>query len=148
MKNTYLLFILLISAVVTQAQRTPARLNHIAVYVHNLPRSEAFYINIVQLDTIANPFRDGKHTWFRIGEHSQLHLIEGATEKIATNKNHHLCFSVPSMDALIVNLNKAGIAYEDWPGKKNAVTVRPDGVKQIYIQDPDGYWIEMNDDKY
>jgi catechol-2,3-dioxygenase len=26
--------------------------------------------------------------------------------------------------------------------------VRPDGVKQIYFQDPEGYWIEINDDKH
>ena len=26
--------------------------------------------------------------------------------------------------------------------------VRPDGVHQLYFQDPDGYWIEVNDDKF
>jgi len=28
------------------------------------------------------------------------------------------------------------------------VTVLSDGVSQIYLQDPDGYWIEVNDDKF
>ena len=36
------------------------------------------------------------------------------------------------------------IVYSDWPGKSNTVNVRPDGVKQIYLQDPDNYWIEVN----
>jgi len=27
-------------------------------------------------------------------------------------------------------------------------TARPDGVKQIYRQDTDGYWMEVNDDKF
>jgi lactoylglutathione lyase len=26
-------------------------------------------------------------------------------------------------------------------------TARPDGVKQVNLQDPEGYWIEVNDDK-
>ena len=39
----------------------------------------------------------------------------------------------------------AGIAYENWAGEKSAVTKRVDGVQQIYFQDPDGYWIEVND---
>jgi len=28
------------------------------------------------------------------------------------------------------------------------VTTRPDGVHQIWFQDPDGYWLEINDVKY
>src|SRR5215475_6853203 len=27
-------------------------------------------------------------------------------------------------------------------------SVRPDGVHQLYFQDPDGYWIEINDDRF
>ena len=29
-----------------------------------------------------------------------------------------------------------------------AMQVRPDNIKQIYLQDPEGYWIEVNDDKF
>jgi catechol 2,3-dioxygenase-like lactoylglutathione lyase family enzyme len=50
------------------------------------------------------------------------------------------------MDAFIANLAAQKIEFEDWPGNKNKVNVRPDGIKQIYITDPDGYWIEINDD--
>ncbi len=34
--------------------------------------------------------------------------------------------------------------FDDWTGKKNRIQHRSDGVDQIYIQDPDGYWIEIN----
>ncbi|RYF13836.1 MAG: VOC family protein, partial [Flavobacteriales bacterium] len=27
------------------------------------------------------------------------------------------------------------------------VTLRPDGIHQLYLQDPDGHWIEVNDAK-
>ncbi|MBD0368038.1 MAG: VOC family protein, partial [Flavisolibacter sp.] len=51
-------------------------LNHIAITVKNLEKSASFYRNLLQLDTIPEPFKDGKHAWFRVGEHSQLHVIE------------------------------------------------------------------------
>ena len=46
------------------------------------------------------------------------------------------------------SLEKNNITYWDWPGKKNAVTTRTDKVRQIYIQDPDDYWIEINTAKH
>jgi lactoylglutathione lyase len=122
-------------------------LNHIAVYVNNLHTSTAFYRDVIGLDTIPEPFHDGKHTWFSVGPKSHLHLIEGATGTAVHDKNNHLCFSVPSVDAFITRLNKANIPYEDWPGKPQSVQLRVDGVKQIYFKDPDGYWIEINDAK-
>lgn len=122
-------------------------LNHIALYVTNLGKSTAFYKDIVGLDTIPEPFRDGKHTWFSVGDNSHLHLIEGATTPVVHPKNTHICFSVPSLDEFIARLDKASIEYANWPGTSKSPTVRADGVKQIYFQDPDGYWLEINDDQ-
>ena len=44
-------------------------------------------------------------------------------------------------------LKDNNIPFENGKGEKNTITNRPDGVKQIYFQDPDGYWIEVNDSK-
>lgn len=121
-------------------------LNHIAIYVKDLKNATAFYHNIVQIDTIAEPFHDGKHTWFSIGANSHLHLIQGAAEITTHDKNSHLCFSVPSMEDVIARLVKNNVTYYSWAGEKNAITNRVDGVKQIYFTDPDGYWIEINND--
>src|SRR3981081_1025499 len=66
-------------------------LNHIALYVTSLQVSTAFYHDIVGLDTMPEPFHDGRHTWFRIGDHSHLHLISGAVAGTEHNKNTHLC---------------------------------------------------------
>ena len=122
-------------------------LEHIAVYVHDLQVSTRFYKEILQLDTIPEPFHDGRHTWFSIGGKSQLHLISGAEKNIIHDKNSHLCFRVQSMDAFISRLKAANVPFEDWPGKQQSVNTRPDGVKQIYFKDPDGWWIEINDSK-
>jgi lactoylglutathione lyase len=124
-----------------------ALLNHMAFYVVDLKTSTAFYHDIVGLDSIPEPFHDGRHTWFSIGPKSHLHLIQGAKSKTEHEKNTHLCFSLSSVDAFIPILKKNNVEYENWAGEKNAVTNRVDGVKQIYFKDPDGYWIEINDAK-
>jgi lactoylglutathione lyase len=122
-------------------------LNHIAVYIVDLKISTNFYQNILQLDTIPEPFHDGRHTWFAIGAVGHLHIIQGADKFTPHDKNNHLCFSVGSIADFIKTLNKHNIIYEDWAGEKMKVTNRVDGVHQIYLNDPDGYWLEINDAK-
>lgn len=121
-------------------------LNHIAVYVQDLQKSTRFYSSVIGLDTIPEPFHDGRHTWYKIGPQSQLHLIQGAGFQSPQNKNSHLCFSVSSVEDFVSTLRKNNIEFENWAGEKNKVTIRVDGVKQIYFKDPDGYWIEINND--
>lgn len=130
-----------------QPSTTKAQLNHIALYVVDLQASINFYHSIVGLDTIPEPFHDGKHAWFQVGPNSTLHLIQGAIEKESHNKNSHLCFSVLSVEDFVARLRTHNIEYENWPGEKMKITTRIDGVKQIYLNDPDGYWIEINDAK-
>ena len=129
-----------------QHSKIELSLNHIAIYVHELKQSTEFYESILMLQRIEEPFKDGRHTWFTLGPAGQLHLIQGAEANIKRNKNDHLCFSVRSIDDFIANLDKHGIEYTNWPGTEKAPTVRVDGVKQVYFRDPDGHWIEVNDD--
>ena len=140
------LFLIMKDESFAQANTRP-RLNHIAIYVTDLQVSTAFYRDIIGLDTIPEPFHDGKHTWFSIGPKSHLHVISGAESATPHNKNSHLCFSVGSVDEFIGRLDKNKIEYENWAGEKKSVTNRVDGVKQIWFKDPDGYWIEINDAK-
>lgn len=140
-----LVFVILFSGGQLYSQGKPV-LNHIAVYVKDLQKATSFYMNVIQLDTIPEPFHDGKHTWFSVSENSHLHLIQGAREVTQHDKNSHLCFSVPSVKEVISRLNDHKITYESWLGKQREITTRVDGVKQIYFKDPDGYWIEINDD--
>ncbi len=126
--------------------KTPI-LNHIALYVVNLKISTNFYQNIIGLDTIPEPFHDGRHTWFSIGHKSHLHIIQGAKEASIKEKNSHICFSVQSVLDFTKILEKNNIAYENWAGEQKKITKRIDGVQQIYFKDPDGYWVEINDAK-
>lgn len=130
----------------TSAGKDPAVLNHIAVYVTDLTKSTAFYEKLLNLQQIQEPFKDGKHIWFTLGAAGQMHLILGAKQTTVHDKNEHLCFSVSSIPDFIQLLEKEKIDYANWPGTAKEPTIRVDGVKQIYFQDPDGHWLEVNDD--
>jgi lactoylglutathione lyase len=130
-----------------QKVKPSVTLNHVAVYVVNLQQSVHFYRDVLGLDTMPEPFHDGKHAWFKVGENCHLHVIQGAAEKMIHDKNAHICFSVPSVDTFIEQLNKEKVSFESWGGDKGKYAVRVDGVKQLYLKDPDGYWIEINDAK-
>ncbi|HWA28349.1 MAG TPA: VOC family protein [Lacunisphaera sp.] len=138
---------LLAAVVVLRAAPNAPRVNHIAFYVLDLKVSTDFYEKIIGLPTIPEPFHDGKHTWFLIGPKTHLHIISGAAAKLPKEKRNHLCFTVDSVDAFAARLAEHKIPYEDLAGAKSAVTRRPDGVNQIYFQDPDDNWIEINDAK-
>ena len=142
-------FILLFPMITMKAQpvnEEPALINHIALYVSDLKRSTAFYKQVFNLQQIEEPFKVGRHSWFSLGAAGQLHLIAGDGKKAAQNKNDHLCFSVRSMDAFIEKVDSMGIERSNFPGTDKGPQKRPDGVQQVYIQDPDGQWIEVNDD--
>ncbi len=120
--------------------------NHIALSVYDLHKSAAFYRDVIGLDTIPEPFKIGKHVWFEIAPGFSLHLVNDATEIREHNRSTHTCFSVPSIEEFIARLNARGITYYSAGGERGATNTRPDGVRQLYITDPDGYWVEINDE--
>lgn len=130
-----------------QGQEGP-RFSHQTIFVTDLDRAANFYEKVMELKRIPEPFHDGKHVWFRVSEHGQLHVVSGAKEDIPHDINIHLAFSVPSMAAFTKHLDENNVKYGNWAQNDKTPQVRPDKVQQIYLQDPDGYWIEVNDDKF
>ena len=121
--------------------------NHAALCARNLKKTADFYSAVLQFQKIPNPFNDTSHVWFKIGEGLALHVIQGDCPAEAHPIAIHLCFSVPSLDAFIHHLDQLNITYTSFSKQPKKIQLRPDGVRQIYIQDPDGYWIEINDAK-
>jgi lactoylglutathione lyase len=121
--------------------------NHAALCAKDLKKTAAFYSTVLQLKKISNPFNDSLHVWFKIGEGLALHVIHGDCPATVHDIGIHLCFSVPSLDAFIHHLDQLHVSYSNWTGQPKIVQLRADGIKQIYFQDPDGFWIEVNDAK-
>jgi lactoylglutathione lyase len=119
--------------------------NHYAICVKNLKASAAFYEDVILLQKIKHPFADTVHQWFSLGPHLQLHVIQANCPPIVHDINIHLSLTVPSLEDFMRHLDKLNIKYGNWAGDYRKTQLRPDNVTQIYLQDPDGYWIEIND---
>lgn len=145
MKRFLFLLIFAAAGKMAAAQNVRTHINHVALFVTDLGKSVNFYSNIIGLDTIPEPFHDNKHAWYRIGPGVSLHVIAGAAAPKEYFLNNHVCFSVASVDRFIEKLKKNGIGWVNAKGEKMQVTTRVDGVKQVWINDPDGYWLEIND---
>jgi lactoylglutathione lyase len=121
--------------------------NHAALCAKDLKKTAAFYSTVLQLQKIHHPFNDTLHVWFKIGEGLALHVIQGDCPQTVHNIAIHLCFSVPDLDLFMKHLDALSVKYGSWTGEPKKVQTRPDGVHQIYLQDPDGFWIEVNNAK-
>lgn len=130
-----------------QASNAP-HFNHTTIFVVDLQKSADFYRKVMELQEIPEPFHDNKHVWFKIAEHAELHVVQGAKEVGTHDINIHLAFSVPSVEAFAKHLDEMNVKYGNWAQTSKEPQVRPDKVKQIYFQDPEGYWIEVDDDRF
>jgi lactoylglutathione lyase len=55
------LFLICIAKPAVSQTKPVSKINHITLFVTDLQRAENFYINIVGLDTVPEPFHNGKH---------------------------------------------------------------------------------------
>ena len=64
---------------------------------------------------------------------------------VTPEKNVHLYFRTASIERFVAQSNKTNVAFSNLKDDSNTTNIRIDGVKQLYLQDPNGYWIEVND---
>src|SRR6478735_3125506 len=147
MQKLKLLTIALLISGFLQAQYTTTfnfTFNHLAQSVKDVDRPAEFYKTILKLQEITNRSKLEGVRWFSLGEGKELHLISILKENVATNKAIHLALTTSNFDAFVARLDKLNIQYSDWPGENHKVNIRADGIKQVFFQDPDGYWVELN----
>ena len=116
---------------------TIKNINHIALHVADVEKSVAFYKNILLLEQISRPGFDFAGAWFRIGNIQELHLIEGLTENVNSgSRSNHFAVETDNLHEWEKHFNDHQIIFR--PTKQ-----RPDGAWQLFVQDPDAYWIEL-----
>ena len=147
MKKSALLFIILSFTFFAKAQDVAQfsfTLNHVALSVKDVNRSADFYKKVLNLPEITNKTKVDGIRWFSLGDGKELHLVSTIKDTVIINKAVHFALTTSNFDALVKVLDSKKFTYSDWPGTINKVSIRADGIKQIFFQDPDGYWIEVN----
>lgn len=120
------------------------RFDHLALHVANLPASVAFYSGVFGLQEI--PAAAAGTRWLSLGEGVALHLVGGRSAPVADVRSVHLALAGNNLDPILQRLKERRILWTDSAGTVGAVEhSRSDGVRQIYLKDPDGYWVEVND---
>lgn len=146
MKIAYIFLINLFFLHTMTAQDFKLTKDHDALLVKDLDKAAAFYSDILGLPEIDNAGLGPKFRWFALDNNVQIHLID-SDEAFKPHKGVHLALNINDLDGFMKFLKSKNIPFENWPGETGTTNTRPDGVRQIYLTDPDGYWIEINTNK-
>ncbi len=129
-------------ALTLQAQITVTGYNHVALSVKDIEASARFYREIMGLEPVAVPDHlKAIRSWFKIAPGQELHLLAGRVFPVTNNDPNmgHFALTIPDADPVEAYLKTKGLPY--------LRQQRFDGAWQIYIADPDGYFIELNEPK-
>lgn len=126
------------------ASEAKMSVDHVTIQVTNADASAAFYkkvFGLVEIESAVDGLR-----WLGAANGVQLHLVPGRSAPVADNRSVHMAFASRNLEGELQTLRQLGIGWVDSDGNVARVSAaRKDGVKQIYLRDPDGYWIEVND---
>ena len=144
-----IIFLLLIIPIIKYGQNNNSmKFNHQALLVNDLNQSGDFYNNILGFEEIeVGAGQNPPKRWFKSDDGMEIHLISTKEKLTSIPKGVHMAFSVKNFDLFINNLKGNNITYGNWRGDENQIQLRNDGYKQIFFQDPQGYWIEVNNIK-
>jgi lactoylglutathione lyase len=122
-------------------------LDHIALLVRDLEESVVFLTQTLGLTEMANPMGGTTIRWIEIGDGRRFHVQAGDISRVHVEKQTHFALTTSDLDGVIARFHMEGIAFADMKGTPGAVNARPDGMRAIFLQDPNGYWFEINDQK-
>lgn len=112
------------------------QLDHVAIHVQDVKASQQFYAEVLKLEAKPRPGFDFEGAWFRLGKTQELHLIGNRKhEVVAERRGDHFALQIDNVDE-----------WEAWLNEKQVDILRkrrPDNAHQIFLQDPDGHWIEL-----
>ena len=115
--------------------------NHVALHVKDIAASTKFYKEVMGLEPVAVPDSlKAIRSWFKLGTDQQIHLLAGRNFDVKNDRNGgHFALFVTSITAAEKYLTQHKMSFQK--------QVRFDGAVQIYVADPDGYLIELNEVK-
>ena len=119
-------------------------LDHVGIQASNLGRSIDFYTRVLGLKEVPAPFPKAEARWVAFANGQLLHIVAHGRPGSTHNKWDHFALAFTDLTPVIARLDAMHVAWADMSGGR-LLQKRPDGVTQIFVQDPDGYQIELND---
>ncbi|MBT6155875.1 MAG: glyoxalase [Planctomycetaceae bacterium] len=121
-------------------------IDHVTLVVKDLEASRKFYCDLLGMEEQDRPNFSFGGSWFQAGV-TQIHLIlehdesgpagENISIQKQSSRNHHFAFEVADGHAAAQILQERGIPLVAGP------KARPDGAVQVFVNDPDGYVVEL-----
>jgi catechol 2,3-dioxygenase-like lactoylglutathione lyase family enzyme len=114
------------------------RINHVSINARNLPESIDFYVDLLGAEPIPTPNFGLPVQWLALGR-TQLHLFE---RDIEPTSHHHLGITVGDLEAVYrVAERRQCFEYEAFG---NHLVLLPGDLVQLYIRDPAGNLVELD----
>lgn len=121
-------------------------IDHVTLVVKDLERSRHFYRDVLGMAETTRPAFGFPGLWFQAGN-TQIHMNVESPEAgpaglssfagTQPSRGFHFAFEVDDCDAAAEQLRDLKIQIVTGP------RARPDGPRQLYIYDPDGYLVEI-----
>lgn len=125
------------------------RFDHITIVSKDPDVTTAFYCDLLGMEKVARPDFSFPGRWFQLGDqlvHVNVENTESGKagmpdiEATFPSRAFHFAFEVDDCDAAAAMLKERGVNIHVGPKD------RPDGARQLYIMDPDGYQVEIFSD--
>lgn len=118
-------------------------LDHVTIVVKDLAATRRFYVELLGMTEAERPTFSFPGQWFQAGATSiHTNLESGETGPAGHGawtkpRGHHFAFVVDDCRRVGEELIRAGVTFASPPKQ------RPDGWWQLFMQDPDGYLVEL-----
>jgi lactoylglutathione lyase len=114
------------------------KFEHIALPIKDLSKSIHFYHTLLGLEFLPRPDFDFEGAWFDLGNGIQLHLLKSEVSHIMSGSRlFHFAFKVEDVKEIEDLCIEHNLLF-------NPIKTRSDGIRQIFVQDPDGWYLEFN----
>jgi catechol 2,3-dioxygenase-like lactoylglutathione lyase family enzyme len=113
-------------------------MNHFTILTDDVPRTVAFYRELLGLVDGERPDLGFPGAWMYVGDTAVLHIIGGKQKsELKPGVIDHIAFSANDLDATLARLTSRGIEHVC---RRQAGT----GVWQVFFYDPNGARVELD----
>jgi catechol 2,3-dioxygenase-like lactoylglutathione lyase family enzyme len=113
-------------------------INHVSINARDLPQSVDFYTDLLGAEPIPTPNFGLAVQWMALG-HTQLHLFESDVQPAS---HHHLGISVGDLESVYRVAERRQCFDDETFGSR--LVVLPGDVVQLYVRDPAGNLVELD----